>query len=101
MVHELRCWPEPFAAIRLGLKTYEVRSMDGGQKRFNTGDLLVLREWDPDPRRHGPDFTGRSVVALVTSVCVPAETPADWGIQPAGYIAIMGFRVVEEVRSSG
>ena len=43
-VHDLKCWPEPFAALRDGRKKFEVRVDDRG---FAVGDTLLLHEWDP------------------------------------------------------
>jgi hypothetical protein len=66
-VHDLKCWPEPFAAVASGAKTYEIRVDDRG---YMVGDVLVLKEWDPAPdyvvptRAHG--YTGRSVRRVVT-----------------------------------
>jgi hypothetical protein len=45
MEHELKCWPEPFAAVEAGLKPYEVCRAD---RPYAVGDVLVLREWDID-----------------------------------------------------
>ena len=45
--HELKCWPEPFAALSDGRKRFEVRQDDRG---FAVGDVLVLHEWDPTER---------------------------------------------------
>lgn len=42
--HELKTWPEPFAALKDGSKRFELRRDDRG---YAVGDLLVLREWDP------------------------------------------------------
>ncbi len=47
MIHELKCWPEPFELIRLGIKRFEVRVDD---RNYSGGDVLVLREWDPESR---------------------------------------------------
>lgn len=42
--HELKTWPEFFAHVVAGTKTFEFRRND---RRFMTGDVLHLREWDP------------------------------------------------------
>mgnify|MGYP007071564969 CR=1 FL=1 len=42
--HELKTWPEPFAAILDGTKRHEVRRNDRG---FAVGHALHLREWLP------------------------------------------------------
>lgn len=57
--HELKVWPEPFVAVWLNRKTFELRHDDRG---FKLGDTLVLREWDP----LSGEYTGRSVTASVT-----------------------------------
>ena len=43
-VHELKCWRAPFAAVKAGTKTHEVRKND---RDFVVGDELLLREYDP------------------------------------------------------
>ena len=43
--HNLKCWPEPFAAVASGIKTFEVRVDD---LPYAVGDTLILREWCPD-----------------------------------------------------
>lgn len=42
--HELKTWPEFFAASRRGIKRFELRRAD---RDFHVGDELLLREWDP------------------------------------------------------
>ena len=51
--HEMKCWPEPFAALRNGTKTFELRRDDRG---FATGDALVIYEWVPGPELHRGDY---------------------------------------------
>jgi len=59
--HELKCWPEHFAAIQRGAKTGELRLND---RAFAVGDLLVLREWSPALRA----YTGVRCDALITHI---------------------------------
>lgn len=73
-VHELKTWPEPFAALLTGLKTHEVRKND---RDFRVGDLLRLREWEP--RAGHPDggwHTGREVWREVTYI----SQGGTWGL---------------------
>jgi hypothetical protein len=44
-VHELKCWPTPFAAMRSGAKRFEYRKDD---RNYQVGDILYLNEWNPD-----------------------------------------------------
>jgi ASC-1-like (ASCH) protein len=44
MIHELKCWNEFFEPLSDGRKTFEIRKNDRG---FHTGDILVLKEWNP------------------------------------------------------
>lgn len=85
MIHELKCWPEPFAAIASGRKTFEWRKAD---RPFGVGDGLVLREWCPFAKRYmggvihtsityvlrGPDFGvphGYCVLSLGAALDAP------------------------------
>ncbi len=43
-VHELKCWPVPFAAMRDGTKRFEFRKDD---RNYQVGDVLQNREWMP------------------------------------------------------
>lgn len=70
-IHDLRCWPPHFEDVDSGAKTVEIREDDRG---YRVGDILVLREWDPDmrtkdiqPDGDGP-YTGRVCKRVVTHV---------------------------------
>lgn len=45
-VHELKIWPQYYSRVADGSKTFEIRDNDRG---FQTGDKVILREWDPKP----------------------------------------------------
>lgn len=79
-VHELKTWPEYFAAVASGAKPFEVRQNDRG---FEVGDRLRLREWNRDEKA----YTGR---VLEREVCYILRGPA-FGIK-RGW-CVMGFRV--------
>jgi hypothetical protein len=103
MIHELKTWPEPFAALAAGLKTFEFRRDDRG---FAVDDVLVLREWAPHrewlaggtpyPPEFAPDLgpgkSGKPVPGEYTGnflrrrVTYLARGPA-WGI-PAGFVVM-------------
>lgn len=58
--HTLNLWPAYFDAVADGTKRFEVRSTR--DRTFAVGDVLVLREWDPQTET----YLGRSVRAVVT-----------------------------------
>ena len=60
-VHNLKTWPEYFAAIVCGEKTFEVRKADRG---FAVGDHLCLQEFIPEYEQ----YTGRNWVVVVTYI---------------------------------
>lgn len=45
-VHELKIWPQHYARVANGTKTFEIRNNDRG---YQAGDKVILREWDPKP----------------------------------------------------
>ncbi len=61
MTHELKCWPEFFAAVRRWEKMFEIRHND---RNFKVGDVLYLREWHPGAEA----YTGSFVVRRITYV---------------------------------
>lgn len=58
---EKKILPEYFDAVLSGEKTFELRLADW---ECNIGDILVLREWDPEKN----DYTGRIIEKNVTYV---------------------------------
>ncbi len=58
---EKKVWPEYFQKIIDGVKTYELRLADFECK---LGDVLVLREWDPETK----EYTGKVIEKTVTYV---------------------------------
>lgn len=59
IVHELKTWPQYFAAVRSGKKRFEVRRND---RDFRVGDTLCLVEYD-----HETDvYSGAGLTCLVT-----------------------------------
>jgi hypothetical protein len=60
--HDLKCWPEPFAAIRAGLKHWELRLND---RDYQVGDLLWQKEWDPASEQYTGEATGNLVIWML------------------------------------
>ncbi len=79
MIHELKCWPEPFRAMQRGAKTAEFRRND---RDFQPGDVLGLFEWDPETNA----YTGAHFERNVTHI----ERGPAFGI-PEGYV-VMSLR---------
>lgn len=96
--HELKTWPEPFAAVLAGTKRHEIRVDDRG---YAVGDVLVLKEWDPTPTPQ--PVTAWSIVMVdrpigytgrVLTVRVTYLTPGGaWGL-PAG-LCVMSIECIE------
>jgi hypothetical protein len=59
--HHLKSWPEFFEPMLTGAKPFELRKND---RDFQTGDILLLCEFDPNTDR----YTGREVKKRVTYV---------------------------------
>lgn len=58
---EKKIWPRYFDKITSGEKTFELRLADW---ECNPGDMLVLREWDPETKQ----YTGSEIEKKVTYV---------------------------------
>lgn len=59
--HELKTWPEFFALLWDGTKTFELRKDDRG---FSVGDQLNLREWDPTTK----EYSGRQEARTISHI---------------------------------
>ena len=71
-IHELKIWPQFFQTVSDGRQKAEIRRDDRG---FEIGDLLILKEWMPDLKKH----TNRECRVRVTDI-VHAD-PALEGIE--------------------
>ena len=87
--HELKCWPEFFAAVADGSKPFEVRF---DTRDIAEGDTITLREWDPAT----DDYTGRSLTVVVTYRLALAEAP---GYSDGGGVDLTGEWVVLGIRA--
>lgn len=61
MTHALKTWPEYFAALASGEKTFEIRRND---RPFKIGDKLLLQEWDPKHEQ----YTGSELTMRITYI---------------------------------
>ena len=66
MRHELKIWPQYFALVVNGSKTWELRKND---RPFAVGDTLLLKEFDPATG----SFSGRHCTRLVVGVMPSTE----------------------------
>ncbi|MFH1780109.1 MAG: DUF3850 domain-containing protein [Candidatus Micrarchaeota archaeon] len=55
---EKKCWPAFFEKVFSGEKTFELRLADF---ECNSGDVLVLREWNPETK----EYSGRVIEKTV------------------------------------
>ena len=82
--HELKLWPPCFAAVNAGTKPFDVREND---RHFQVGDLLLLREFDPDTA----DYTGHTLTRWVSYVLAGGAfgVQSDW--------CVLGFSEVPPI----
>ena len=76
--HELRIWPNCFAAVKAGSKPFDVREND---RNFQVGDELLLCEFEPETEQ----YTGRTTTRWVSYVLQGGV----FGIQPDW--CVLGF----------
>lgn len=60
--HELKVWPKQYFALTNGFKSFEVRKND---RDFHVGDLLILKEWNPDREEFTGDMCTRMINYLL------------------------------------
>lgn len=85
--HELKTWPVPFHALTTFKKKFEFRKND---RDFQLGDLLYLRQWDPETM----EYSHRYVIAEVTFIMQRGqEGHCTDGLQE-GYCA-MGIEILK------
>jgi Domain of unknown function (DUF3850) len=86
-VHELRIWPEFFAEVLDGRRSYEYRKDD---RNFRVGDILHLQEFSPPVAGAiSGQYTDRVIRAAVISICADRRI----GI-PEPYV-ILGIRLID------
>ncbi len=61
-VHDLKILPKYFEAVKSGLKPFEIRRID---REFAVGDMLILREWNPDSQSYTGNFCCREVTYIL------------------------------------
>jgi len=80
MRHELKTHPEPFEALKSGVKRFEIRKDD---RNYAVGDYLHLRKWEPEAK----EYAAESALARVTYK-VPG---GKWGL--AEDLCVLGVEV--------
>lgn len=93
MIHELKCWPEPFAATCRGEKFHEFRRDDRG---FAVGDELILREFNPGGTIEG--MTNSRYSGDVIPVRVTYISRGQFGI-PDGFCVMSIEEIFDPVES--
>lgn len=75
--HLLKIWPSFFEPVATGAKRFEVRSIR--DRDFAVGDVLYLREWDPQEGRmvEFKGYTARTLETRVTYVMLGGRMGLD------------------------
>ncbi|WP_210516920.1 ASCH/PUA domain-containing protein [Hymenobacter terricola] len=84
--HELMTWPSCFAAVKAGNKPFDVREKD---QNFQVGDVLLLREFDPEAGQ----YTGQNITRWVSYVLEGGL----FGVQPNW--CVLGFSDIPPIPS--
>ena len=80
---EKKTWPKFFQKILDGDKTFDMRLADF---ECNVGDILVLREWDPETK----EYTGRVLEKQATYVI----KTRDINFWPKKDVETYGFQII-------
>ena len=80
---EKKIWPKFFEKILTGEKKFELRLADF---ECNTGDILVLREWNPETK----EYTGRTIEKEVSYI-IKTKDVKFWSKQD---IETYGFQII-------
>ena len=80
---EKKTWPKFFQKILDGDKTFDMRLADF---ECNVGDILVLREWDPETK----EYTGRVLEKQATYVI----KTRDINFWPKKDVETYGFQIM-------
>lgn len=81
---EKKAWPELFEKVRTGEKNFDVRL---NNFKCKSGDILVLREWDPILQK----YTGRIIEKKVRFVLRTKDVRKFWTKEE---IKKYGFQVI-------
>lgn len=81
---EKKIWSEYFEKVLSGEKTFEFRLNDFECEK---GDILVLKEWDPDTN----EYTGREIEKVVGYVGYLDKFPAFWSEEE---VKKYGFQII-------
>jgi len=78
--HEVKCWPEFFGPIALGIKTFDLRRND---RDYKVGDFIKLKEWNPVPGEYTGDVCVKRIVYILDATGpTPEPLPQPkWGLE--------------------
>ena len=86
-IHELKCHPVEFQRTDAGIKRHEIRETN---RDFQLGDILHLREWDPNLAPMSSGYTGNEIYVRVLYISMPGT----WGLPIE--ICVMTIEVIDE-----
>ena len=98
--HELKTHPQYFQAVKKGIKPFEIREND---REFKEGDVLKLREYDPETK----EYTGEELFRKVTYMTDYGQKEGfvvlgieNFVIEPYGRSSIQIVKKIKELRHS-